>query len=110
MSRWLALAALALVVVAVPANASGISGKGLRGYPGLSLVFHDAHVAAAPDRLPRYLDLGFYVEKNGVPFTLCSNLLYALKAAAPDHSPDGEPAGKTGSPAAGAVPFKPFPP
>jgi aspartate aminotransferase-like enzyme len=61
--------------------ASGISGKGLRGYPGLSLVFHNHDLPTALDRLPRYLDLGFYAAKSGVPFTLCSNLLYALKAA-----------------------------
>jgi aspartate aminotransferase-like enzyme len=61
--------------------ASGISGKGLRSYPGLSLVFHDHEIPAAPDRFPRYLDLGFYSAKSGVPFTLCSNLLYALKTA-----------------------------
>jgi aspartate aminotransferase-like enzyme len=61
--------------------ASGISGKGLRGYPGLSLVFHDRPIEPSPDRLPRYLDLGFYAEKGGVPFTVCSNLLYALKRA-----------------------------
>ncbi len=61
--------------------ASGISGKGLRGFPGLSLVFHDQDVAQAPERLPRYLDLGYYAEKDGVPFTICSNLLYAMKTA-----------------------------
>jgi aspartate aminotransferase-like enzyme len=61
--------------------ASGISGKGLRGYPGLSLVFHNHEIEPAPDRFPRYLDLGFYSAKSGVPFTLCSNLLYALKTA-----------------------------
>jgi len=62
--------------------ASGVSSKGLRGYPGLGLVFHDQPMQPAPDRLPRYLDLGYYAEKEGVPFTVCSNLLYALKRAA----------------------------
>jgi aspartate aminotransferase-like enzyme len=61
--------------------ASGISGKGLRGYPGLSLVFHNHDIPTACDRLPRYLDLGFYAARSGVPFTVCSNLLYALKTA-----------------------------
>jgi aspartate aminotransferase-like enzyme len=61
--------------------ASAISGKGLRGYPGLCMVFHNRPIDPSPDRLPRYLDLGFCAEKSGVPFTLCSNLLYALKAA-----------------------------
>jgi aspartate aminotransferase-like enzyme len=60
---------------------SGISGKGLRGYPGLSLVFHNHDLPTGSDRLPRYLDLGFYAARAGVPFTVCSNLLYALKTA-----------------------------
>lgn len=61
--------------------ASGISGKGLRGFPGLCMVFHDHPIEHAPMSLPRYLDLSFYAEKSGVPFTLCSNLLYAMKTA-----------------------------
>jgi aspartate aminotransferase-like enzyme len=60
--------------------ASGVSGKGLRAFPGLCMVFHDVVIAPAPDRLPRYLDLGSYVDK-GVPFTVCSNLVCALKTA-----------------------------
>ena len=39
--------------------ASGSSGKGLRAYPGLSMVFYHHEVAPAPDKLPRYLDLGY---------------------------------------------------
>jgi len=61
--------------------ASGISGKGLRGFPGLAIVFHNHDVPTAPDRLSRYLDLGNYAKNDGVPFTVCSNLLYALKTA-----------------------------
>jgi aspartate aminotransferase-like enzyme len=61
--------------------ASGVSGKGVRAFPGLCTVFHDHEIAPAPDRLPRYLDLGSYVETGGVPFTVCSNLVYALKTA-----------------------------
>ncbi|HPY30222.1 MAG TPA: aminotransferase class V-fold PLP-dependent enzyme [Verrucomicrobiota bacterium] len=61
--------------------ASGASGKGLRAYPGLSLVFHHHEIQPAPDRLPRYLDLGYYTAQNGVPFTFSSNLLHALHAA-----------------------------
>jgi aspartate aminotransferase-like enzyme len=62
------------------ALASGASGKGLRSYAGLALVFHDCLTAASP-RLPRALDLGYCAQNAGVPFTLCSNLLCALKAA-----------------------------
>jgi len=61
--------------------ASGTSGKGLRAYPGVSMVFYQGGVPAAADRLPRYLDLGFYAEQDGLPFTFSSNLLHALQAA-----------------------------
>jgi aspartate aminotransferase-like enzyme len=61
--------------------ASASSGKGLRAYPGLALVFYQHEVAAMPDRLPRYLDLGFYAQEQGMPFTFSSNLLHALHAA-----------------------------
>lgn len=61
--------------------ASCASGKGLRSYPGISMVFYHHDVAPAPDRLPRYLDLGYYAQQQGVPFTFSSNLLHALHAA-----------------------------
>lgn len=61
--------------------ATATSGKGLRGYPGLAMVFHHHELKPAPDRLPRYLDLGYYVAQGGIPFTLSSNLLHALHAA-----------------------------
>jgi aspartate aminotransferase-like enzyme len=61
--------------------ASCASGKGLRAYPGLSMVFYHHDIAPAPDRLPRYLDLGYWAVHNGVPFTYSSNLLHALHAA-----------------------------
>ena len=60
---------------------SCVSGKGLGAYPGLSMVFHDHEVHPAPDALPRYLDLGLHAVKAGVPFTMSSNLIYALDAA-----------------------------
>lgn len=61
--------------------ASGASGKALRGYPGLALVFSDHAVEPRPDRLPRYLDLGLWSQSDGVPFTHSSNLVSALGAA-----------------------------
>jgi aspartate aminotransferase-like enzyme/GNAT superfamily N-acetyltransferase len=61
--------------------ASAVSGKGLGGFPGLSMVFHERDLPPAPERLPRYLDLGYYAAADGIPFTLSSNLLYALRAA-----------------------------
>ena len=61
--------------------ASCSSGKGLRAYPGVSMVFYNHEIAPAPDKLPRYLDLGYYAEESGTPFTFSSNLLHALHAA-----------------------------
>ncbi|MGB7768125.1 MAG: GNAT family N-acyltransferase [Verrucomicrobiia bacterium] len=61
--------------------ASCSSGKGLRAYPGLSMVFYHHAATAAPDRLSRYLDLGYSAEQDGTPFTFSSNLLHALHAA-----------------------------
>lgn len=61
--------------------ATGTNGKGMGSYPGLCMVFHHHELRPAPDRLPRYLDLGYYAVQNGVPFTFNSNLLYALRAA-----------------------------
>jgi len=70
----------------VPVDLSGVhlascsSGKGLRSYAGLSMVFY--HHPVMPSRkLPRYLDLGYYASQGGVPFTISSNLVHALQAA-----------------------------
>jgi aspartate aminotransferase-like enzyme len=60
--------------------ASGASSKGLAGYPGLCLVFHNHAIAPSPV-LPRYLDLGWYAAHQGVAFTHSSNLVEALDAA-----------------------------
>ena len=70
----------------VPVNLEGIylascaSGKGLAGYPGLSMVFHN-HPLTSSTALPRYLDLGWYDEHQGIAFTQSSNLVHALDAA-----------------------------
>lgn len=61
--------------------ATGASGKGLRSYPGLSFVFYNHEIMPHSEKLPRYLDLGLYAYSPGTPFTLSSNLLYALKAS-----------------------------
>ena len=71
----------------VPVNLSGVhlascaSGKGLRAYPGLSMVFYNHEIETTGKRLPRYLDLGYYRSQDGIPFTFSSNLLHALHAA-----------------------------
>jgi aspartate aminotransferase-like enzyme/N-acyl-L-homoserine lactone synthetase len=61
--------------------ASGSSGKALRSYAGVSMVFHHHDVRPAPEKLPRYLDLGYYRRQDGVPFTFLSNLVTALHTA-----------------------------
>ncbi|HXT39574.1 MAG TPA: GNAT family N-acetyltransferase [Candidatus Angelobacter sp.] len=61
--------------------ASCVSGKGLGAFPGLSMVFYHHEIAPQPDKLPRYLDLGFYAGQDGIPFTQSSNLLAALQTA-----------------------------
>ncbi|HEX3989254.1 MAG TPA: aminotransferase class V-fold PLP-dependent enzyme [Verrucomicrobiae bacterium] len=60
--------------------ASGASGKALAGYPGLCMVFHN-HALASSKALPRYFDLGWYAEHQGIAFTHSSNLVQALDAA-----------------------------
>jgi aspartate aminotransferase-like enzyme len=61
--------------------ASCASGKGLRSFPGLGMVFYNHELAGVPARIPRYLDLGHYARCHGVAFTQSSNLVHALKAA-----------------------------
>jgi len=61
--------------------ASGSSGKGLASFPGLALVFSQRNDLPSRSRLPRCLDLGYYMLKDGMPYTLSSNLVYALSAA-----------------------------
>ena len=64
--------------------ASCVSGKGLGAYPGLSMVFFEGDLTPAPGKLPRYLDLGLYAAKDGIPYTISTNLVYALDAAIQD--------------------------
>jgi aspartate aminotransferase-like enzyme/GNAT superfamily N-acetyltransferase len=61
--------------------ASAASGKGLAAYPGLAIVLHNDPIDPAPERLPRYLDLGLYASSDGIPFTLSSNLTGALRTS-----------------------------
>jgi aspartate aminotransferase-like enzyme len=67
--------------------ATGVSGKGLAAFPGLSVVFYNHEVVPAQHALPRYLDLALYSENEGVPFTTSSNLLYALRATLQNFDP-----------------------
>lgn len=59
--------------------ASGVSGKALCSYPGLSFVFYNQDLKGRG--LPRYMDLDLYSKADGVPFTHSSNLIYALQQA-----------------------------
>ena len=80
----------------VPLDLSGAylatagSGKGLRSYPGVCMVFYNHDLTETPQislkatggrALPRYLDLRNYTAQQGIPFTFSSNLLHALQAA-----------------------------
>ena len=58
--------------------ASDTSGKGLVSVSGLAMVFHNHDLCSTPDAIPNSLDVGYYQDKGGIPFTLQSNLLYAL--------------------------------
>ncbi|MBS4198363.1 aminotransferase class V-fold PLP-dependent enzyme [Bacillus sp. FJAT-49732] len=71
---------------AVPLNldgvlfASGVSGKALASYSGLSFVFHNVEVN--PNKsIPRYLDLGAYSAAGSIPYSQSSNLVTALAEA-----------------------------
>jgi aspartate aminotransferase-like enzyme len=68
--------------------ASGVSGKGLGAFPGLSFVFYDHEVLPSPKFLIRYLDLGLYATNEGIPFTISSNLVYALTTALENCKPE----------------------
>jgi aspartate aminotransferase-like enzyme/predicted N-acetyltransferase YhbS len=63
--------------------ASGVSGKALKAITGLSFVFHH-HDVKSSMRLPKYLDLGYYLEKDSIPFSHSSNLLEALLVSLED--------------------------
>ena len=60
--------------------ASCSSGKALCSFPGLSMVFYN-HEIAPSLHIPKYLDLGYYGSADGIPYTISSNLVYALTKA-----------------------------
>jgi aspartate aminotransferase-like enzyme len=70
----------------VPLDLAGVflagatSGKGLASYAGLGLVFLD-HPPRTGDRIPRSLDLGYYAQQQGIPFTMFSSHVAALDRA-----------------------------
>jgi aspartate aminotransferase-like enzyme len=59
--------------------ASGTSGKGLASYPGIAMVYHQDGVTDLNTvAIPRYMDLKHHQETNQVPYTISTNLFYAL--------------------------------
>ena len=61
--------------------ATSVSGKGIGSLPGLAMVFCREDVVSGDRQLPRYFDLAYYEAKQGIPFTISSNAIYALNAA-----------------------------
>lgn len=61
--------------------ATAVSGKGIGSLPGLAMVFCRNDVVSGNRQLPRYFDLAYYEAKQGIPFTISSNAIYALNAA-----------------------------
>ena len=61
--------------------ASASSGKGIGSLPGLAMIFGEKRVISGNRQLPRYFDLSYYDQKNGVPYTISSNAIYGLLAA-----------------------------
>lgn len=57
--------------------ASASSGKGLCGLSGLAIVLSNTEVIS-DGSIPNYLDLRFYQEHAGIPFTISSTLLKVL--------------------------------
>ena len=60
--------------------ASSVSGKGIASFAGIGLVFHKESIAS-DESIPRYVDLGYYEQCDGIPYTQSSNLLMALHKA-----------------------------
>lgn len=61
--------------------ASGVSNKGLGAFPGLAFVFESGEPSKRSRNVPRYLDLSCYEGAAAIPYTLGSNLVYALNTA-----------------------------
>ena len=61
--------------------ASASSGKAIGSFSGLSMVFFNDLQNIIEKAIPVYLNIWHYIKKNGIPFTLSSNALYALGTA-----------------------------
>ena len=61
--------------------ASASSGKAIGSFSGLSMIFFNQIHQVPENSIPLYLDIWYYIKKNGIPFTLNSNALNALGVA-----------------------------
>lgn len=61
--------------------ASASSGKAIGSFSGLSMIFFNELLPIPENTIPVYLDIWYYIKKNGIPFTLNSNALNALGVA-----------------------------
>lgn len=62
------------------AMATASSGKGLASVPGLAIVFSNIEFLSKK-KVPVYFDLSHYSRKDGIPFTISSNLVKALSVS-----------------------------
>ncbi|MEH7060803.1 aminotransferase class V-fold PLP-dependent enzyme [Bacillus wiedmannii] len=60
--------------------ASGVSGKAIKSFTGLSFVFYN-HNVKVNEKLPAYMDIGMYEENESIPYSHSWNLIYALQEA-----------------------------
>ncbi|MBJ8054641.1 aminotransferase class V-fold PLP-dependent enzyme [Bacillus cereus] len=60
--------------------ASGVSGKAIKSYTGLSFVFHN-HIVKINETVPAYMDIGMYEINESIPYSHSWNLIYALQEA-----------------------------
>ncbi|HDR7795881.1 TPA: aminotransferase class V-fold PLP-dependent enzyme [Bacillus luti] len=60
--------------------ASGVSGKAIKSFTGVSFVFHNYNVKVN-ETLPAYMDIGMYEENESIPYSHSWNLIYALQEA-----------------------------
>jgi aspartate aminotransferase-like enzyme len=62
--------------------ASGTSGKGLACYPGIAMVYFENEVLDLQTKaIPKYMNLKHHTNTNLVPYTISTNLFYALQTA-----------------------------
>lgn len=60
--------------------ASGVSGKAIKSYTGISFVFYN-HIVKINEAVPAYMDIGMYEENESIPYSQSWNLIYALQEA-----------------------------